>query len=72
LQACLGLEVDGRRQRIQIRQPRLPAGIDRLQLRRLAVGEQLIDLTFQRLDRRVVAFIETQQGPQPVSVDICL
>lgn len=72
LQACLGLEVDGRRHRIQIRQPRLPAGIDRLQLRRLAVGEQLIDLTFQRLDRRVVAFIEAQHGPQPVSVDICL
>ncbi|KJH79457.1 MULTISPECIES: amylo-alpha-1,6-glucosidase [Pseudomonadaceae] len=72
LQACLGLEVDGRRQRIQIRQPRLPAGIDRLQLRRLAVGEQLIDLTFQRLDRRVVAFVEAQHGPQPVSVDICL
>ena len=72
LQACLGLEVDGRRQRIQIRQPRLPTGIDRLQLRRLEVGEQRVDLIFQRLDRRVVAFVEEQHGPQPVSVDICL
>lgn len=72
LQACLGVEIDGHTASVTITQPRLPFGIDRIQLKRLRLGEQEIDLTFQRLGERVVAFVDAQYGPQPVRVDIRL
>lgn len=72
LQACLGLEIDAHRQRIIIKEPRLPAGIDSLQVQQLAIGEQRVDLAFKRLDRRVVALVEAQHGPKPVTVEIHL
>ncbi|WP_349616815.1 amylo-alpha-1,6-glucosidase [Azotobacter salinestris] len=70
LQACLGLRIDARRQTIEVEQPRLPAEIDRLQVRHLHIGKQRVDLNFQRLGPRVVAFIEQQHGPQPVRLSV--
>ncbi|WP_238996015.1 amylo-alpha-1,6-glucosidase [Azotobacter chroococcum] len=70
LQACLGLRIDARRLTILVEQPRLPTEIDCLQVRHLHVGKQRVDLNFQRLGQRVVAFIEQQHGPQPVRLSV--
>jgi glycogen debranching enzyme len=69
LQACLGVRVDPWRGEVHVDRPRLPAGIDRLTISRLAVGQATIDLTFQRIGERVVAFPE---GKAPGAVPVLL
>ena len=58
---------DANRERpaIHVDRPRLPIGIDRLTIHRLAVGSAKVDLTFQRVGDRVAAFAEGQD-PSPV------
>ena len=58
LQACLGMEIDGWRGEIQVTDPLLPLGIDNVSLRGLRIGAYRVDVQFQRLDRRVVAYCE--------------
>ncbi len=53
LQACLGLHVHGGSGEISIVDPRLPIGIDQLHVRGLRVGEDRVDLTFQRVGSHV-------------------
>jgi glycogen debranching enzyme len=54
LQACLGLEIDGRRKEVRIEQPRLPIGIEAMHLCGVAVGDASIDLSFQRVQQQVI------------------
>ena len=56
LQASLGLTIDGWRGEIHVDRPRLPIGIDRLSVRGLPLGADRVDLNFQRVGDRVVAF----------------
>lgn len=70
MQACLGITIDGRRETVTVEQPRLPVGIDCLQIRRLAVGDSLLDLTFQRLGAQVVVSVEQRQGKAVVNVSL--
>ncbi len=67
LQAVLGLTIDAWRGVIHINRPSLPHGIDRLTLRRIAVGERMIDLTFQRSGERVAVYPQGA-GPDPIPV----
>jgi glycogen debranching enzyme len=67
LQACLGLTIDGWRCEVHVERPRLPAGIERLTIRRLAVGEASVDLTFHRFDGRVAVYPE---GQDPSAVPV--
>ena len=53
LQACLGIQVDGARGEISIVDPRLPIGIDQLNVGGLRVGAEKVDLTFQRVGDHV-------------------
>jgi glycogen debranching enzyme len=62
LQACLGLSVDGARGEIVIDRPYLPEGVDRLSIRRILVGAEPVDLTFERSGGRVVAFADGSGG----------
>ena len=55
LQACLGLRIDGWRREIHIDRPALPPGIERLTLRDLEVGDERVELQFQRIDDHVAA-----------------
>ena len=55
LQACLGLTIDARRREVMIDRPELPMGVDRIELRRLAVGDTVLDLVFERVGGRIVA-----------------
>lgn len=59
MQACLGLEIDGWDGEIHVTGPTLPIGIDTLTLRHLGVGTRKVDLTFQRVGDRIVAFSPT-------------
>jgi glycogen debranching enzyme len=54
LQACLGLHIDALAGEIIIHDPRLPIGIDRLEVAGLRVGAETVDLLFERDGRRVV------------------
>lgn len=64
LQACLGVEVDGRLGEIRVRRPRLPLGVDQVSVCGLEVGERRIDLVFQRVGRHVVAYTEGHDAGQ--------
>ncbi|RVD68266.1 amylo-alpha-1,6-glucosidase, partial [Mesorhizobium sp. M4A.F.Ca.ET.029.04.2.1] len=69
MQACLGLEIDGWEGEIRVTRPRLPIGIDTLTLRHLTVGDRAVDLTFQRVGDRVVAFLaDRHEGLVPLIV----
>ncbi|WP_425584111.1 glycogen debranching N-terminal domain-containing protein [Variovorax defluvii] len=70
LQAMLGLHIDTARMTVHVRQPRLPNELDRLQVRHLKVGDQVVDLSFQRAEQRVVAFIENQRGSRKVHLSV--
>lgn len=63
LQAALGLSIDGETAEVEIRNPILPIGIDRLSITGLQIGDGSIDLTFERQDRRV-AVHSNSRGPR--------
>ncbi len=54
LQACLGLQVDGWRNELHVRAPRLPLGIGELRLENLPVGPRRLDLVFREAGGRVM------------------
>jgi glycogen debranching enzyme len=62
LQACLGLRIDGLRGEIHIDKPHLPTGVDRLSIRRILVGQDHVDVTFERVGSRVVAYADGGSG----------
>ncbi|TIP14281.1 amylo-alpha-1,6-glucosidase [Mesorhizobium sp.] len=69
MQACLGMEIDGWDSEIRVARPRLPIGIDTLTLRHLRVGATVVDLNFQRVGDRVVAFLsDRHEGLVPLIV----
>ncbi len=69
LQACLGLRVDGARNRIRIDRPHLPIGIETLTVEALPVGPHRVTLDFRRIGDRVVV---SPQGIRPPEVDIII
>lgn len=56
LQACLGLWVDGGAREIHIKDPQLPAGINHLTVNKLPIGDDHVNLTFQRVRDRIAVF----------------
>jgi glycogen debranching enzyme len=62
LQACLGLTIDAERAQVEVRDPVLPTGIDRLSVGDLRIGDGSIDLTFERQGARV-AVHSNSRGP---------
>ena len=64
LQACLGLKIDGARNRIRIDRPRLPNGIETLTVEALPVGERQVTLTFRRIGDQVVVSPGSTRPPE--------
>jgi glycogen debranching enzyme len=62
LQAALGVNIDAVEGVVEIDDPVLPAGIDRLNVTGLQVGDGLVDLTFQQLGNRTVAMPRRREG----------
>jgi glycogen debranching enzyme len=53
VQACLGLHIDGWSKIVTLDNPALPAGVDHLKVRRLTVGDQVVDIDIIRDGARV-------------------
>jgi glycogen debranching enzyme len=62
LQACLGLTVDGARGRVTVVDPHLPIGIDQLWVDGLRLGEETINLAFERHGGRVTVTSNARPG----------
>jgi len=68
IDACLGIEIDGRSRRVRLVRPTLPAFLDDLSLRRLAVGSSLIDLHVRRHAEGVSVEVNRRDGDVQVTV----
>jgi glycogen debranching enzyme len=65
LQTCLGVEIDAATHTVLINQPRLPTGLEWLEVHALGVGDSRLDMTFRRANGGVVAYVQPQgRGPQ--------
>ena len=62
LQAALGISVSAWREDIRIEDPRLPTGIEHLEIRNLVVGKKVVNLTFQRMGTSVVTYSDQHFG----------
>lgn len=62
LQACLGLSIEAQTRRVRCSWPVLPASIDEVTVRNLAVGDGTIDLVFRRTDGDVAMNIARREG----------
>jgi glycogen debranching enzyme len=70
LQACLGVDVDHDAGGIRVDRPRLPARIDEVVIRSLAVGAHRVDLAFRRAGERVGVFVEGRAAGE-VTLRVC-
>jgi glycogen debranching enzyme len=68
LQACLGLEVDATRRCVYFDRPVLPAGLEQLAIRNLAVGEGRVDIVVERYQREVGVHLDRRDGDVEVVV----
>ncbi len=62
LQASLGLSIDAWTRTVDMADPVLPDGLERLLIRNLTVGEATIDLAIQRVDGRAVVIPQGKTG----------
>jgi glycogen debranching enzyme len=68
LEASLGLEFDTQRNEIRLRNPRLPAFLDEVILRKLQLGRSTIDLKIRRRDEAAAVEVLRSEGNVQVSV----
>jgi len=66
LQAALGVSIDAVAGTVEVDNPVLPVGIDRLNVTHLQVGEGRIDLAFQRIGTQTVVVPLRRDGPVSV------
>jgi glycogen debranching enzyme len=69
LQASLGLTIDATSSTVRMKQPLLPDFLDEVRVRKLRVGEALLDLSVERRGRTVGVQIESQAGTAYVTVE---
>ncbi|HTD76253.1 MAG TPA: amylo-alpha-1,6-glucosidase, partial [Chloroflexota bacterium] len=69
LASILGLEPDGFRRTLRIRQPRLPAWLAWVSVRNLRLGEAEVDLRFERSEDRTLVAVTRKAGDVLVSVE---
>lgn len=62
MQSVLGLSIDAAEGLVEVNNPALPSGLDRLSITRLKVGDGVIDLHFQRLNGHVVVMPRERSG----------
>ena len=68
LQACLGMEIDGAKRCVLLKHPRMPAALDWVRVRQLAVGDSCVDLLFRRHGEDVGVNILERRGKVDVQV----
>lgn len=70
LQALLGISYSAEKQTLYFHKPRLPNGVNRLNINNLCVGEACVDLSLHRYDKNVGIDIENKTGPLQIKVEI--
>ncbi|WP_419320941.1 glycogen debranching N-terminal domain-containing protein [Caulobacter sp. ErkDOM-E] len=60
LQACLGVTVDGWKGKVTLNDPRLPIGVDRLDIDSIVLGDKVVDIRLSRTGDRTRARINRQ------------
>jgi glycogen debranching enzyme len=60
LQACLGVTVDGWKGKVTLKDPRLPIGVDRLDIDSIVLGDKVVDIRLSRTGDRTRARINRQ------------
>ncbi|MGQ0653125.1 MAG: amylo-alpha-1,6-glucosidase [Betaproteobacteria bacterium] len=68
IQACLGLEIDGRTSRVALHRPCLPWALEWLTIRRLQVGSGRIELMLRRQGDSVAVNLLSREGAADVEV----
>ncbi len=68
VQAALGLEVDGRRRRVELRHPRLPPGVEEMRIHHLRVDGGAVDLLLRRHGGEVAVNVLRREGELAVEV----
>ncbi len=68
VQAALGLEVDGRRRRVELRHPRLPPGVKEMRIHHLRVDGGAVDLLLRRHGGEVAVNVLRREGELAVEV----
>jgi len=63
LQACLGIDIDGRGEMVEINQPELPPGIEDVTISDLRLGARRFDLAFRKVGERISVFAEGEGAP---------
>ena len=63
LQACLGIDIDGRSETVEINQPELPPGIEDVTISDLRLGARRFDLAFRKVGERISVFAEGEGAP---------
>jgi glycogen debranching enzyme len=67
LASCIGISIDGRRKQVAFRYPRLPEAIPQLQINELRVGDEVVDLSLERLGKDVSVMMSGKQGEVELS-----
>jgi glycogen debranching enzyme len=62
LQSALGVRIDAARELVEIDNPVLPAGVERLNVTGLQVGEAVVDLSFRQLGTHTVVVPQRRKG----------
>ncbi len=62
LQACLGMTIDAAARRVQFAHPMLPPFLDELRLKRLRVGDAILDLSVHRYPEDVGVNVVRREG----------
>lgn len=70
IQACLGLRIEGVRNRVVFERPCLPEGIPQLSIRGLRVGKASVDLFFERQAENVRVQVLEKQGEVDVVANL--
>ncbi|MCZ6807055.1 MAG: hypothetical protein O7F08_08890 [Deltaproteobacteria bacterium] len=68
LQAILGLSIDARQGRVQLRSPALPPSLEEVRIKYLRVGDAHLDLTLRRHTHDVSVTIDRRVGDLEVNV----
>ena len=69
LQSCLGIEIDGVNEVIEINRPELPPGIEDVTISDLPIGNRRFDLAFRKVGERISVFAEGE-GASGLAVSI--
>jgi len=70
LQACLGIEVDGVQNTVEINRPELPTGIEDVRINDLPIGERRFDLVFRKVAGDRISVFAEGEGASGLAVCI--